>query len=129
MQLDNITCSIRIIKCLIVSSIEFKNEVKKNKKHRDKQVTQLHNINSEQDSMGPALQHSEHKHRQIRRIKENYFKGLLKEKHSETDMPIYFGLNVKATRRPHCSPCARTSSNTLWTIYEFLGPIINADTH
>ena len=88
MQLDNITCSIRIIKCLIVSSIEFKNEVKKNKKHRDKPVTQLHNINSEQDSMGPALQHSEHKHRQIRRIKENYFKGLLKEKHSETDMPI-----------------------------------------
>ena len=99
------------------------------KKIKNTGTSQLHNINSEQDSMGPALQHSEHKHRQIRRIKENYFKGLLKEKHSETDMPIYFGLNVKATRRPHCSPCARTSSNTLWTIYEFLGPIINADTH
>lgn len=44
----------------------------------------------EQYSTGPALQHSEHKHkhRHIRGIKENYFKGLLKEKHSETDMPI-----------------------------------------
>ena len=40
MQLDNITCSIRIIKCLIVSSIEFKDEVKKIK---NTGTSQLHN--------------------------------------------------------------------------------------